>query len=253
MTTVGRPNRQKLNEGIDIFRDAMRSFLAPNLRRVPGKRIEQAVESVLESRGPRIEEFRRHFAEGGTVQGFIDIADFRPLLLGHWDNYFRNIFKNNRAILDECRTVANARNESYHIDEHDTSTTETKYTLLQIATALGRINCPDESRRVQQLHDSILDLQTRELQAEVAQLTLKLKEQNSEPVLGRASHCSETCPCWGMPTERPRICPICNKSFKRKWEGIDAHYKAHHKRETGIPYKQWWNSICGDHGGPGKG
>ena len=79
-------------------------------------------------------------------------------------------------------------------------------------------------------------------------------EQTRTPIQSKASHCTETCPCWGMPTEEPRTCPICNKSFKIKWLGIDGHYNGRgHESHTGIPYSEWWNSICRDHGGPGKG
>ena len=87
-------------------------------------------------------------------------------------------------------------------------------------------------------------------------LRLLTAEQPAARSRPKALYCTETCPCWGMPTEGPRICPICDKEFKNQWngwEGIDSHYKARHKRETGIPYKQWWNSICPEHGGPGKG
>ena len=80
-------------------------------------------------------------------------------------------------------------------------------------------------------------------------------EQTRTPIQPKVRYCTEACPCWGMPTEGPRTCPICGQEFKNQWNswgGIDAHYKSRHKRETGIPYKQWWGSICREHGGPSK-
>ena len=67
----------------------------------------------------------------------------------------------------------------------------------------------------------------------------------------RAKNCSESCPCWGMPTDLPRICPLCGKDFKVAWTGVDGHYKGRkHESITGISYAEWWNGICRDHGGP---
>ena len=67
----------------------------------------------------------------------------------------------------------------------------------------------------------------------------------------RLDDCSESCPCWGMPTDLPRICPLCGKDFKVAWTGLDGHYKGLHEPQTGIPYKDWRDSICCDHGCPG--
>ncbi|WP_157196643.1 hypothetical protein [Methanococcoides burtonii] len=60
--------------------------------------------------------------------------------------------------------------------------------------------------------------------------------------------CNENCPCWGKNITHPRICPICDYIFKGNgWDGIDAHYKARHEKETGELYKDWWARICSDH------
>ena len=87
-------------------------------------------------------------------------------------------------------------------------------------------------------------------------LRLLTAEQPAARVRPKAPHCTEICPCWGMPTEGPRTCPICGQELKNMWNGwggIDGHYKKFHQSVTGIPYKQWRNSICRDHGSPGKG
>lgn len=60
--------------------------------------------------------------------------------------------------------------------------------------------------------------------------------------------CNENCPCWGKNITHPRICPICGHIFKGNgWDGIDAHYKARHEKETGELYKDWWSRMCDDH------
>ena len=46
--------------------------------------------------------------------------------------------------------------------------------------------------------------------------------------------CSELCPCWGQPFERPRVCPLCGHIFKGNgWDGIDPHYKSKHETRHG--------------------
>lgn len=44
---------------------------------------------------------------------------------------------------------------------------------------------------------------------------------------------------------RPR-CPACGQAFKgRGWDGIDAHWKAHHLEL--MEYAAFWRSLCGEH------
>ena len=52
----------------------------------------------------------------------------------------------------------------------------------------------------------------------------------------------------GIPTQRPRICPICGHKFKGNgWDGIDGHWRSNH--EGIMSYEQFWGSLCKDHGG----
>ena len=62
--------------------------------------------------------------------------------------------------------------------------------------------------------------------------------------------CNEGCPCWGKPTDRPRLCPICDHLFRGNgWDGIDRHYRTQHEKQTGESYEDWWNRICQQHKG----
>ena len=62
--------------------------------------------------------------------------------------------------------------------------------------------------------------------------------------------CNENCPCWGQPTARPRLCPICDHLFRGNgWDGIDKHYRTQHEKQTGELYEDWWNRICQQHKG----
>lgn len=53
-----------------------------------------------------------------------------------------------------------------------------------------------------------------------------------------------------LPTDVPRTCPECGHVFRGNgWDGIDAHWRAHHEK-NGVSYANFWNSLCRDHGGP---
>lgn len=53
------------------------------------------------------------------------------------------------------------------------------------------------------------------------------------------------------PTEGPRVCPVCNRSFAHGWDGIDAHWRSKH--EDILTYKDFWVSLCDKHRGNGGG
>lgn len=181
MTTIERPNRRILDRAIEIFRDAMREFIVRHLRRIPGRTLEQAVETafVQRRRDGRGNEFKNHLDGGGTVQGFIDTADFDLLISYYWNDVFRDFFKGNREIQTECHIIANARNEIAHPGESDRGTEETRATLVFAVKALGRLNHIDGQREVQRLLDGIVDPKVGELAEEVGQLTLKMNEQST--------------------------------------------------------------------------
>lgn len=43
-------------------------------------------------------------------------------------------------------------------------------------------------------------------------------------------------------TDRPKVCPICGHVFLGNgWDGIDAHWRAHHK--SIMPYEKAWPLI----------
>jgi hypothetical protein len=50
------------------------------------------------------------------------------------------------------------------------------------------------------------------------------------------------------PTVGPRICPICGHKFQGNgWDGIDSHWKAHHKDV--MPYEKFRDTLCPAHRG----
>ena len=77
----------------------------------------------------------------------------------------------------------------------------------------------------------------------------RAREARGHPSMNSAT-CNEGCPCWGRPTDRPRVCPICDHPFQGNgWDGIDRHYRAKHEKPTDEPYEDWWDRICQQHKG----
>lgn len=63
-----------------------------------------------------------------------------------------------------------------------------------------------------------------------------------------SSICTSRCPCWGMPTDGPRICPLCDQVFGGSgWDGIDGHYKSKHEKLTEESYASWFGRMCPSH------
>ena len=53
-----------------------------------------------------------------------------------------------------------------------------------------------------------------------------------------------------IPIEGARQCPECGHVFRGNgWDGIDAHWRAHHEH-SGLCYEDFWKGLCRDHGGP---
>ncbi len=87
-STVDRPNRDVLNKAIDIYRDAMRSFIVRNLHSVRVQQVEEAT---------------------------IDVGDFSDLISRNWHNVFNHQFPNDKQIVqDTFQRIREARNRAAH-------------------------------------------------------------------------------------------------------------------------------------------
>ena len=96
MTTIPRPNKVALTEAVDIFRDVMRTFMVRHLKRVPGKRLEEAVKQSL--RGNQLAQFEDNIRQGKSVEDSIDVNDFPELLRSNWREGFSELFPRDRVI-----------------------------------------------------------------------------------------------------------------------------------------------------------
>lgn len=53
----------------------------------------------------------------------------------------------------------------------------------------------------------------------------------------------------GVPFDGARQCPECGHIFRgHGWDGIDAHWRAHHEN-SGLSYTEFWKALCAAHRG----
>lgn len=155
MNTTERPKRDALNKALDIYRDAMRPFLVRSLKRVQGKRLEEAVYDSLPSR--QADEFDERLATSGAdVEALIDIGHFPYLVSRNWKReVFGPQFTSDMTVQDRLRLIGMARNHAAHPNRDDLEAEYTRTSLFHIAEVLGKIGCPDEKQAVEEIRDAL--------------------------------------------------------------------------------------------------
>ena len=123
-TTTPRPNRNSLNQALDIYRDEMRVFIASHLE------IDAAS---------------------------IDINDFPRLVERHWGNTFQQHFKKDRYVSDKMRIIVEGRNAAAHPGLQDMETSRATTYMTLVSDMLDLIGSSDESRAVERLRVDILN------------------------------------------------------------------------------------------------
>ena len=159
MTTIERPIKKALGDALDIYRDAMRPFVIRNLKRVPGKNLEDAIGAVL--RDGQYNRFRENLQDGRSVEDAIDIGEFPQLIHRYWHDVFRAAFRRDMPSLGAVlHAVTEARNRVAHPDGKDIELDYAKNALNDIAAVLAEINAPDRRREVEAIRDSITPFST---------------------------------------------------------------------------------------------
>ena len=153
MVTSNRPNRDAISQAIDIYRDAMRPFFVRHLRQVPGQRVEEAIRQAL--RGSQLAQFEENIRRGRSAEDSIDINDFPELIRNHWRDVFSAQFPSDRVVQNRVNDIREIRNEVSHPSSIDLDEEKTRAHMYMIADVLGRINCPDQKRSVEQIRDRL--------------------------------------------------------------------------------------------------
>ena len=154
-TIVPRPNRDALDKGLNIYRDAMRPFILRGLKRVRGLSVEDAMRRALGRGGYRwISAGLRK--PGATVADFLDVNHF-PIIVDHfWSEVFKREFYEDRTVRHRLEIIRNARNQVAHPDAKDLDIDIAAEALISISLVLSAINAPEEAAAVQAIRENLL-------------------------------------------------------------------------------------------------
>jgi hypothetical protein len=153
MTAIPRPNRNALDDALAIYRDSMRPFLAHYLRRVPGKRLEEAIRMSL--RGNQANQFDDNIRRGRSIEGSIDVNAFPELIRNNWRDVFSTVFSGDRVIQNRVSDIREIRNEVSHPEASDLDEEKTRAYFYMIADVLERINRPDAKASVEEIRECL--------------------------------------------------------------------------------------------------
>ena len=158
MTIVNRPNREALNNALDIYRDEIREFVVRRLKGVRGRTPEDCIKSSLRDEG--YYQFVNNRNEGKSVEASIDIGDFPWIVKFNWHDAFYNSFKTGNGTQQALYDIIEARNQAAHPGTQDVQTDDTEKYLQCIADVLDEINRPEQSRQVLAIREGILPFST---------------------------------------------------------------------------------------------
>ena len=149
-TAVDRPNRAKLQQGIDIYRDHVREFIIRELgKRGNGRTVEQMLLEA--TRDAAYERRRSELAAGKSAQSVIDVSDFPHIVSRHWQGVFYHSTNGNQQIRNRMFLIAEGRNQVAHPDESDISMGYVYGRLDDIARVLGDIKAVAAAKQVDEI------------------------------------------------------------------------------------------------------
>ena len=149
-TAVDRPNRAKLQQGIDIYRDHVREFIVRELgKRGNGRTVEQMLLEA--TRDAAYERRRSELAAGKSAQSVIDVSDFPHIVSRHWQGVFYHSTNGNQQIRNRMFLIAEGRNQVAHPDESDISMGYVYGRLDDISRVLGDIRAVAAAKQVDEI------------------------------------------------------------------------------------------------------
>ncbi len=155
---IERPNKKAVVDALDIYRDAMRPFIVRYLRRVPGRKVEDCIRSVL--RDGQYNQFEQNLHEGRSIEETIDINEFPHLVKVYWRDVFHNAFKHGSKPLEALYAITDARNKVSHPGNQDIELEYAVDRLTDIAGVLKEINESKRSQTVENIRSELMPFKT---------------------------------------------------------------------------------------------
>lgn len=157
MSTITEyPNEDALNQGIRIYRNAMRPFITRHLRPIPGSKLQTTIErSLNDSQISRFQQSLRR--NNGNIESAIDMSDFPHLIQRNWNEAFSGYFHDDRSIQNELFLIRTARNDIAHPEDgQDIDPWDAIKALSLISSVLEKINAIEEKNTVEKIRESII-------------------------------------------------------------------------------------------------
>ena len=156
MAEEGLPNRNRALSALDIYRDAMRAYIAPILEREHGPDWirSQVLNATARGRNPPSYERRLQSLQRGTPpRDLIDLAEI-PFLIQDNASLFSDLDQSDTRRMQEIRRL---RNEVFHsLHDHDIYTHDVDAIVERCALVLERCGLPaavEEVRRLAHAED----------------------------------------------------------------------------------------------------
>jgi hypothetical protein len=155
MTTAQYPNRDALQQGLNIYRDEMSSFIARCLRQKQGSTLVAAISRSLTDR--QAQDFEDSLQENdGKVETAIEIGFVPRLVEQNWTETFQRQFRGSRSIRNTLRGIRDLRNELAHERTgEDIAADKAETGLYHVSEALASINRPEQQKAVLAIRDRI--------------------------------------------------------------------------------------------------
>ena len=163
MADGGFPNRNRADNALTIYRDAMREYIAPILEREHGPDWirSQVLNDELRERNRRSYERQLQSLKGGTpARDFIDLAEI-PFLIRNNLNAFPDLSEVDVQRLQEIRRL---RNEIAHDQAGDMSEAAASVANL-CALALERCGQTEAAERVRRMLPTATDAESEDIDA----------------------------------------------------------------------------------------
>lgn len=154
MAEGGFPNKNRASNALDIYRDAMRGYVAPILERKHGSDwvLSQVLNDELRERNPNSYDRRLQSLKAGTLaHNLVDLAEV-PFLIRDNEDVFSDL---RTADTHRMHQIRDLRNEIQHPDREGDCTPEEAASIAGLCVlVLERCGLPDAVERIRRLSSS---------------------------------------------------------------------------------------------------
>ena len=153
MAVIKRPNQDALYLALNVYRDAMRSFIVNRLQSIPGISLPNSIADSLNPE--QAEQFWKDLDNRDDVEEVIDVNIFGQIIQGNWKLAFTEIGDSPESIRGHFDAIREGRNLVAHPMNRDIPKPQAESILASMARILGKIGAHDESYSIDQIRDGM--------------------------------------------------------------------------------------------------